>query len=68
VLLFLAHNPGLGYLINYLAIGVLPLPGSRKLMTRCAVAYFYLDSIDAINKQCYGKLKKLIRPKEISWL
>ena len=65
-LLILAHNPGMDYLVSYLASESPILSNSGKLMTTCSVAYFHLDSIDAINKQGCGKLKKIIRPKEIS--
>ena len=65
-LLILAHNPGMDYLVSHLASESPTLSNSGKLMTTCAVAYFHLDSIDAINKQGCGKLKKIIRPKEIS--
>lgn len=64
-LLILAHNPGMDYLVSYLASESPTLSSSGKLMTTCAVAYLYLDSIDALNKQGCGELKKLIRPKEI---
>jgi phosphohistidine phosphatase len=64
-LLILAHNPGMDYLVSYLARESPTLSSSGKLMTTCAVAYFHLDSVDALNKQGCGELKKLIRPKEI---
>ena len=64
-LLILAHNPGMDYLVSYLASEPPVLSGSGKLMTTCAVAYFYIDSIEALNKQGHGELKKLIRPKEV---
>lgn len=64
-LLILAHNPGMDYLVNYLASESPALSSTGKLMTTCSVAYFYLDSIDTLNKQGRGELKKLIRPKEI---
>lgn len=63
-LLILAHNPGMDYLVSYLASEPPTLSSSGKLMTTCAVACFHLDSVDAINKQGCGKLKKIIRPKE----
>lgn len=64
-LLILAHNPGMDYLVSYLASETPELSNNGKLMTTCAVAYFCLDSIDALNKQGRGELKNLIRPKEI---
>ena len=63
-LLILAHNPGMDYLVSYLASESPTLSISGKLMTTCAVACFHLDSVDAINKQGFGELIKIIRPKE----
>ena len=64
-LLILAHNPGMDYLVSYLASSPPPLSESGKLMTTCAVACFSFDSIDAIKRLGQGELKKLIRSKEI---
>ncbi|VAW51983.1 hypothetical protein MNBD_GAMMA05-2032 [hydrothermal vent metagenome] len=64
-LLVLAHNPGMDYLVNYLAHSAPPLSDSGKLMTTCAVAYFHLDTLDALKKPGKGELRKLIRPKDI---
>ena len=64
-LLILAHNPGMDYLVSYLASSVPPLSDSGKLMTTCAIAHFYLDSPDALNRSGRGELSKLIRPKDI---
>ena len=64
-LLILAHNPGMDYMVSYLASSAPPLSSSGKLMTTCAVACFSLDSLEAIKKPGQGVLKNLIRPKEI---
>lgn len=64
-LLILAHNPGMDYMVSYLASSPPALSGSGKLMTTCAAACFSLDSLDAIKKPGQGVLKNLIRPKEI---
>ena len=64
-LLILAHNPGMDYLVSYLASTLLALTDSGKLMTTCAVACFHMKSLDALNKQGQGELQCLIRPKEI---
>ena len=64
-ILILAHNPGMDYLVSYLASEPPALSSTGKLMTTCAMAYYYLDYIDTLNKQGRGELKKLIRPKEI---
>ena len=65
-LLILAHNPGMDYMVSYLAGSAPPLSSSGKLMTTCAVACFSLDSLEAIKKPGQGVLKNLIRPKEIA--
>ncbi len=64
-LLILAHNPGMDYLVSYLASSPPPLSDSGKLMTTCAVACFYLDSLAALKTPGHGELQKLLRPKEI---
>ena len=64
-LMILAHNPGMDELVSYLARSPASLSASGKLMTTCAVAGFYMDSVDAIKKPGLGELKYLIRPKEI---
>jgi phosphohistidine phosphatase len=65
-LLILAHNPGMDYLVSYLARPPLPLSDSGKLMTTCAAACFHLESLDALKKPGQGKLQNLIRAKEIA--
>ena len=64
-LLILAHNPGMDYMVSYLASSPPSLSSSGKLMTTCAAACFSLDSIDAIKKPGQALLKNLIRPREI---
>lgn len=64
-LLILAHNPGMDYMVSYLAGSPPPLSSSGKLMTTCAVACFSLASLDALKKPGQGELQNLIRPKEI---
>ena len=64
-LLILAHNPGMDYMVSYLASSPPSLSSSGKLMTTCAVACFSLASLDAIKKPGQAVLKYLIRPKEI---
>lgn len=64
-LLILAHNPGMDYIVSYLASSAPPLSSSGKLMTTCAAACFSLDSLDALKKPGQAVLKNLIRPKEI---
>ena len=64
-LLILAHNPGMDYLVSYLAGSAPALSSSGKLMTTCAVACFSLASLDALKKPGQGELQNLIRPKEI---
>jgi phosphohistidine phosphatase len=64
-LLILAHNPGMDYLVSYLASSAPPLSSSGKLMTTCAVACFSLDSPGALKKPGQGELQNIIRPKEI---
>lgn len=65
-LLILAHNPGMDYLVSYLADAPPPLSDSGKLMTTCALAYFQLDSLAALKTAGCGKLQTLLRPKEIA--
>ena len=65
-LLILAHNPGMDYLVSYLASSPPSLSSSGKLMTTCAAACFTLDSLDSIKKPGQGLLKRLIRPGEIN--
>lgn len=67
-LLMLAHNPGMDYLVSYLADVAPPLSDSGKLMTTCAIAYFHLDSLDALKQPGRGELRQLIRPKDIGRL
>ena len=64
-LLILAHNPGMDYLVDYLASEPPALTASGNLMPTCAVAYFHVQSVDALNKKGGGKLKELFRPKEV---
>lgn len=64
-LLILAHNPGMDYIVDYLASSPPSLSSSGKLMTTCAAACFTLDSLEALKKPGQGTLKSLIRPKEI---
>ena len=65
-LLILAHNPGMDYIVDYLASSPPSLSSSDKLMTTCAAACFTLDSLEALKKPGQGTLKSLIRPKEIA--
>jgi len=65
-LLVLAHNPGMDYLVSYLASSVPPLSDSGKLMTTCAAACFDMHSLEALKKPGRGELRNLIRPKEIA--
>jgi phosphohistidine phosphatase len=64
-LLILAHNPGMDYLVSYLASTPPPLSDSGKLMTTCAAAVFSIDSLDTLKKSGQAKLTGLFRPKEI---
>ena len=64
-LLILAHNPGMDYMVSYLARSPPALSSSGKLMSTCAAACFTLDSLESIKKPGQGVLKYLIRPKEI---
>ena len=64
-LLILAHNPGMDYMVSYLASSAPSLSSSGKLMTTCAVACFSLDSLESIKKPGQGVLHNLIRPQEI---
>jgi len=64
-LLILAHNPGMDYLVSFLASSAPPLSDSGKLMTTCALACFHMDTLDALKKPGRGELYKLIRPKDI---
>ena len=65
-LLILAHNPGMDYLVSYLASTSPPLSDSGKLMTTCAAAVFSIDSFDTLKKSGQAELKNLFRPREIS--
>ena len=65
-LLILAHNPGMDYLVSYLASTPPPLSDSGKLMTTCAAAVFSIDSLDTLEKSGRAELKNLYRPREIS--
>ena len=64
-LLILAHNPGIDYLVSYLASTSPPLSDSGKLMTTCAAAVFSIDSLDTLQKSGQAELKNLFRPREI---
>ena len=64
-LLILAHNPGMDYLVSYLASTSPPLSASGKLMTTCALAHFIVDSLEALKKPGQAELQNLLRPKEI---
>ncbi len=64
-LLILAHNPGMDYLVSFLASELPKLSANGSLMTTCAVAYFHIDSCDDLRQQGKGCLKKLIRPKDV---
>lgn len=65
-LLILSHNPGMDYLVSYLASTALPLSDNGKLMTTCALACFHMDSLEGLKKPGQGELLNLIRPKEIA--
>jgi len=65
-LLVLAHNPGMDYLVNYLASTPPALSDSGKLMTTCAVACFFINSLEALKKPGQCELRYIIRPKEIA--
>ncbi len=60
-LLILAHNPGMDYLVSYLASIAPPLSANGKLMTTCALAHFRLESLDALTKPGQAELLHLIR-------
>lgn len=62
-LLILAHNPGMDYLVSYLASITPPLSKNGKLMTTCAVAHFRLDSLAALIKPGQAELLNIIRAK-----
>ena len=64
-LLILAHNPGMDYLVSYLASTPPPLTDSGKLMTTCAVACFSMGSLDELKKPGQAKLTTIFRPGEI---
>jgi phosphohistidine phosphatase len=64
-LLILAHNPGMDYLVSYLASIAPPLSDKGKLMTTCALAHFHLDSLDALTKPGQAELLNFIRAKGI---
>lgn len=63
-LLILAHNPGMDYVVSYLAATPPALTASGKLMTTCAAACFSVNSIEDIKKPGQCELQQLIRPKE----
>jgi len=65
-LMILAHNPGMDYMVSYLASSPPLLSDSDKLMTTCALAHLQLDSLAALKKPGQAELKKLLRPKELS--
>ena len=65
-LLILAHNPGMDYLVSYLASTPPPLSESGKLMTTCAVACFSIGSLDELKKPGQAQLTNIFRPKEIT--
>jgi len=64
-LMILAHNPGLDYLVEYVASTMPVLSSGGKLMTTCSAACFSLDSPNSVRKRGQGKLQQLIRPREI---
>ncbi len=64
-LLILAHNPGMDYLVNYLASTAPPLSDSGKLMATCALACFHMESVNALLKPGQAELQSLIRVREI---
>ncbi len=64
-LLLLAHNPGMDYLVSYLAAEPPPMSPGGKLMTTCAAACFSVTSVEALNRGGQCRLQDLIRPKEI---
>jgi phosphohistidine phosphatase len=66
-LLILAHNPGMDYLVSYLASTPPPLSDSGKLMTTCAVACFSIASLDELKKPGQARLTDIFRPKEITF-
>ncbi len=66
-LLILAHNPGMDYLVSYLASTSPPLSDNGRLMTTCAVACFTVDSLDALKKPAQAELINLFRAKEITF-
>ena len=65
-LMVLAHNPGMDYMVSYLASSPPPLSDSGKLMTTCALAHFQLDSLAALKKSGQAELINLLRPKEFA--
>ena len=65
-LLVLAHNPGLDYLISYLANTPPRLTDTGKLMTTCAAAVFSIDSFDTLKKSGQAELINLFRPREMT--
>jgi len=66
-LLILAHNPGMDYMVNYLASSPVKLSDTGKLMTTCAVACFRIDSVEAIRKSGQCELLNFIRAREIDY-
>jgi len=65
-LLVLAHNPGLDYLVNYLAATQPPLSAGGKLMTTCALARFQLDSVASLSRPGQARLNAIVRVKELT--
>ena len=65
-LLMLAHNPGMDEFVSFLASEPLNHTANGKLMTTGALACFQLDSVESLKVQGKGKLKCLVRPKEIN--
>ncbi len=65
-LLILAHNPGMDYLVSYLASTSPPLTASGKLMTTCALACFSMNSLETLKKPGQATLTNLFRSGEIA--
>lgn len=65
-LLILAHNPGMDYMVSYLAKTQPELTASGKLMTTCAAACFFIGSLEDIKKSSGCELQQLIRPRELA--
>ena len=64
-IMVIAHNPGMDDLVRYFSDQSPPLTDSGKLMTTCAIACFYFNSLSDILMPGKGKLLRLLRPKEI---